>query len=163
MTKLFNKYSTVEQLLSKEFEMILLTLACTAKGSTYNIERAHSRNLRRAKARAVATRIDLESLSLHHTAFAGPVHLLHEQGEQPKRGEKRGRPTLEDPAQVSQSKRCHGGGGAWRAFQVVQLGGRQFSAQDMKDLSVQYRSLSDEERQQYRSIGHAGMLESTVI
>ena len=57
--------------------------------------------------------------------------------------------------QDARAARSRGGhGGAWRAFCYEHSRGQQFTRESLQTLAAQYRALSDDELEHYRSIGH---------
>eukprot|EP00971_Amphidinium_carterae_P212144 4209867-Amphidinium_carterae.1 len=166
------KYNTSHKLAGEEAFVFLELVARKSMCTTYTTERLHSRNFRRAKSRTMTQKIDLNDLALPHLAHAGPHfshEILHKQSKDKeqnnqKASKKYGRPCkrkapecTDDGAGVAEPPtRKRGGGGAWRAFQQLQLQGQKFTGPIVKELSEKYKHLSDEEKLHYKEVGRAG-------
>ena len=152
------KYDSVEMMLSQEAKELLSAMACVLQTCTYNTERVHSKNLRRARKRVSVTIPDVKHIALSH---------MHAAGEQcfrpsvaapnPQNPRKRGRPAKSGTGQP-QAKKRRGGGGAWRAFQHSVGGSRRFTAEPVKELARAYRALTPDELALYADVGRAGCL-----
>ena len=174
---LFNLYGTVPLLLSEECLQLLSGLACLLQLTTFHTECHHSGNLRRAKMRAQATRLDTAQLAQRHVASSTlPWMKKHVVPAPPKMSakRKRGRP-LRQPVQVQpvvaqqvegvpavpvqaqqalqrRPKRRRGGsggGGAARAFCHFHTRGLKWTSASMRQVWADYRTLSQEQRQFY--------------
>ena len=153
-------YPSVPDLMGAEARVLLLCLARQVTGTTYSTERLHSRNLRRAKGRASTQRINIKDLALPHVAFAGPRY-CHKSVQSSRSSNRPGRPKRKsadpDPQLHRPSKKKRtGGGGAWRAYVHLNLGGRQITPAVSMELGAGYRNLTQEQRQHYEDIGRAG-------
>eukprot|EP00971_Amphidinium_carterae_P292256 5801731-Amphidinium_carterae.1 len=73
--KFLQHFPDVASLCSLAAFHILSALARRLMLTTFTTEKLHSRNLRRAKARVVTSRMNIKDLALHHSAFVGPPFL----------------------------------------------------------------------------------------
>ena len=155
------RYDTVNKLLSPESIGTLALLATKIQLTTYSTERLHSKNLRRSKARVIAKRATLHHLALAHAGWSGPEMLWPEE-EGHHRNNRPGRPRKHDPRSSAEEgadkTKIRGGGGPWRAFVHLNLGGRPMEPQVLKLLAAQYRALRPHEFAYYQQIGEAGPL-----
>ena len=141
-------HDTIEKLCSPEAQQILTLVAVAACGSTYSTERLHSCNLRRAKSRLTHAP-DIQHLGLGHMGSSGPPWLPSLLETAPS-ARPRGRPRKNKVA------KRRGGGGAWRAFCHMQMGGQSFSKETVQALAEAYHKLSPEQKQIYVEMGKAG-------
>ena len=155
--KLLSRFNTTDALRSLACKHTLTVVAERLQLTTYSTERLHSCNLRRAKARAMTHTADLPHLALQHMATSSPPWRPTPEQSKSKNNAKRGRgrpPKHADAHGKTKTKR--GGGGTWRAFVLTRLGSQKFSAQIMRQLSVEYRALQPEERVRFSRLGRAG-------
>ena len=135
------RYGCAEQLLSPASLETLRCLAWLAQTATFTTERLHSQNLRKAK-KPMTHKPALATLALQHMCWAGPAVLRSQEksdvGNKDKRP--RGRPSMKTAQAAAEEAGSlparTGGGGSWRAFQSVMLGGQKFSAAAVKDLAA---------------------------
>ena len=176
----FQAFPTQVALLSEECHQLLVAVASLAICDTFSVERLHSRNARRARARGEGHKPQLKFLGLHHEGYAGPA-FLKPPPTQPKDRRPRGRPmkVFKRPSgghlAEGRSEAGHheaeggrkggrrGGGGAWRYFVFKHTHGSQLSAERMRALGRNYRALSHEEKQRYTAAGRAGGLGSAWV
>ena len=156
--RFLSKYNTVTLLKSNEVWHLLFAIATQWLSTTYSTERIHSKNLRRAKSRALTHRIHVQDASLPHMAFSGPAFIKKETPQLPSKPRGRPRKRAGDDAEESRPSKQRRPGGAWRAFLNKELGGRQFNQQILDELKNKYRSLSPETKARFIEIGRAGLL-----
>ena len=158
--KYLSKHRTVEQLSSPKSIMKLQLLSRKLLGSTYNTERLHSRNLKRAKNRVATHRANIKDVALPHVWWTGPQAFMPSQPRSLNSKKRELRETDEEVVCAEEEgprkKLRVGGGGSWRAFVDEQMGGQRFNDALIKACSERYRALSEEERQVYDKMGRAG-------
>ena len=156
------KYNTVAKLRGEEAKHVLWMLGTAAFAATFSTERLHSSNLRRARSRLTHA-ADISHLALSHMGFAGPPWLEPQMPQSAQSTRKRGRPKKKVQEEEGRAKvKRTGGGGAWRAFCHVSLGGQKFTATALKDVSRRYRALTAEQKQEYEQLGRAGRLSECI-
>ena len=156
-TKAFTHiFDTVDKVKGDDALEVLRLIAVQSRCSTYSTERLHSRNLRRAKSRAVTHHISVADLALPHLAYSGPtfLHDIVNEPVQDRHSRKRTHPPGED--KPSNKKLRTGGGGAWRAFIHHRLGGRKLTGPLVQALRDDYHTLTINEKRYYNELGMAG-------
>ena len=144
-----------EALRGAEPRAVLELICGLGMGTTFTTERLHSKNLLRAKLR-LSKRPDLHYLSLTHMGFSVPNSCLTSlPAPRSLTGRRCGRPR-KPQEEGDGSAGSRGGGGAWRAFISVNLGGRQLSGPVSAQLSQQYKALSAEQKAYYEQLGDVG-------
>ena len=157
------RWSTEQLLTSRVALEELGTIAAILRMTTYEVERLHSVNPRKAQTRVQTHRVDAKTLGARQQAWSGPSHLRPREAEK-QSGGPRGRPRKRPLAQQtstqapSKKKRRRGGGGAWRCFVNHRNAGRPLTSQTQRSLSEAYWSLSPEEFRVYETLGRAGAL-----
>ena len=132
---------------------ILHIVARKVQLTTFSVERLHSINLRRARARVETTRVPLQQLALGHVCHAASEpETGREEQSQSQTQCKRGR-----PQKVEKKRQNAGSGGAWRAFVAHNFSGQKLSGESMRQASRDYGALSEEDRRFYIKLGRAGM------
>ena len=175
-TAFLQHHNTEEDLLSEDTHQLLGLLGSMLQTNTFGTERAHSRHARRARQRSHAPPVDLPWLGLEHAAYAGMAPLVQcarqtqQVRDKDQRGRAVGRPQkkrkfedVEAGAPFIQHRRRRrvkphhraGGGGAWRAFCHIHTDGK-LTAEGMRALAIQYRSLDAPAKQRYSEIGRLG-------
>ena len=148
------KYATPESLSNEEAVEILLLLAKKALHTIYSVERLHSRNLRRARARANTHYASVEHLAVSHMGFAAPTWCG------PLSTEKEPSQEKDDVCVASSSQRVRrvAGGGAWRAYISAKMSGMKLTSEALKVLARSYQALTREEKAFYVKVGQSGLL-----
>ena len=164
---LLAEYDSVQRLLSTELKELLGCIASMLQTCTYNTERMHSKNLRRARKRHSTNTADVKHIALAHMSRAAlPCFRMPKTGKQDvARKRKRGRPSSSHTvgAEEPPRKARRGGGGAWRAYQHHMGGGTRFTASSVRLLAQQYRALDLETKAFYRQLGRAGDPNHTAL
>eukprot|EP00971_Amphidinium_carterae_P351764 6492268-Amphidinium_carterae.3 len=156
-------HNSVEKLCSSEVHSTLYVLAHLWTSTTFATEALHARNLRRAKGRTMTKRIEVCDLAVAHSLAPHPwlqpaVVKTKADSEPTKR--KSGKLKHCDAAPEKRRRANPGAGGAWRAFNHIQLGGRKFDAASVGELACAYRALSPQSKHYYETLGAAGSLQS---
>ena len=136
-----------------ELRVILESLCCT----TFDIERMHSANLRRMKARRQTHNMSLEDIALTHIGIGASKPcaslLLHQQRGNPPTSQSANADVQDD------SKRRRGGGGGFRAFCHLESQGQVGHGKaNFQALARAYNELPQEEKSQYLEVGHKATL-----
>ena len=150
-------FGTEEQLKSVEFQQMLKIFFWHMDTSTYSTERLHSQNTRRTRVRAQVThQLPLHQVALSHAGVAAPAEVRELVSERPstkmqKQQKKRDVPT------APSKKRKRVGGGAARAYLHIAAQGVSGQRPSFSKLLQGYRTLDDDSRAYYQSLGEAGM------
>jgi len=151
-TENFVRYygESVGNALSRTELELLLALGDT---DTVSTERAHSVNNVKAGSRKLSHKLDLPTLDAYWVGrhARGPTD---DSAEGATRGGRKR--AIEAPAAGGPGPRRRNVAGAWRAFVHVQSAGQRFDAGSMRELSLQFRSLSDAEKDYYNELGLLG-------
>ena len=145
----------MEKLQSSECKAILESLASMVAMDISPIEASHATNRETTMMRA---RGWLCSLAVLSSKFI--TRVMTKLGlAAPKRTEE-SKPTESEDASssIKPGRSGGGGGGAWRAFVHQHAKGVKFGASLMSELSEQYRSLTNAERQKYEEAGNAATM-----
>ena len=155
------KYATVPQLVSdSDLRQMLTCLASTILHTTFSAERAHAQNARRSRGGGQTWVKTIESLALHHVAWAGekwlrPLSRKDHKSAPRGRPRKRAKEAASSHEAVPAKKQRTGGGGAWRAFVHHQT--THFKqAVDFSALREAYVALEPAEKEFYRELGRSG-------
>eukprot|EP00971_Amphidinium_carterae_P351615 6492192-Amphidinium_carterae.1 len=152
-------HSSVEKLCSQEAHAALYILAHLWTSTTFSTESLHARNLRRSKARIMTQRIEVCDLAVAHSLAPHPW--LQSAVEQKKPESTKRKSKHNDAVPEKRRRKNPGSGGAWRAFNHIQLGGRKFDGASVGQLAVAYRALSPNSKHYYETLGAAGALQSS--
>ena len=159
--------NSIQSLLEESSRQALQAVGLMAKCTTFDTERIHSRNARRAHMRVHAARMEPETVALAHAARSGLAWQFLSP-DRKKIGRKRGRPAKKKAAAVEEIAtaakkrkgadlpRRRGGGGAWRAFHHVNATQLPWGAESRQELKARFHSLRDDELAFYKQLGEAG-------
>ena len=172
--KLVSGHASPQSLLEDEdLYQTLATMTWLLQGTTFRVERRHSRNARQARTVAQTHRLHISSLALTGAGVSAP-EFMQQRGQRHvewSQGQKRGRPPRssknklgEDGAKAATSvdnekagakKHRRGGGGPWRAFLHHRIH-VQGAVGSFQTLAAEYAALTAEQKEEYVRIGGLG-------
>ena len=152
------RYGTPAFLTSDPFQTELRFILIQIVGTTYNIERLHSRSNRSQKSRRMTHVVAAEDMAIPHATSAVPHTVSALKATMDRQACEVSKPSKRSKPAKKKSKRRHGGGGACRAFlhcRAQELWHRS-GRFDIKEAMQQYKSLRAEDREKYVLMGQVG-------
>ena len=151
-TSVLKRFGTIAALVSTECRHFLFLVARKVMCTTYTTERLHSRNLKTSRGR-LTHRASVSHLALSHMGESLPSDVVVSKELRDRAGPE---PQKQDQKVAGVRKKVKRGGGAYRAFLSQHASGKQLSKDLIKELTGQYRSLTEEAKSRYKEIGRRG-------